>query len=87
MISSSQLSEKLLELNFKVANEETGSQTLDEIAKNQADLDEMMQQKSKSAIFKTKIKWYEQGEKSTKYFFYLERARYNARTCHKLINS
>ena len=36
-------------------------------------------------IFRSKVKWYEEGEKSSKYFYSLEKARYNAKTCYKII--
>ena len=34
---------------------------------------------------KTKSRWYEEGEKGTRYFYNLEKARYNARTCQTLL--
>ena len=37
-------------------------------------------------MFRSRVKWYEEGEKNTKYFFSLEKARYNAKTCYKIIN-
>ena len=33
-------------------------------------------QKGKEAIFRSKVKWLEQGEKPTKYFFNLEKTNY-----------
>ena len=37
-------------------------------------------------MFRSKVKWYEYGERSSKYFFALEKAKYNAKTCYKMIN-
>ena len=37
-------------------------------------------------MFRSKVKWYEEGEKNTKYFYSLEKARYNAKTCYKIID-
>ena len=37
-------------------------------------------------MFRCKANWYEYGEKSSKYFYSLEKAKYNAKTCYKLIN-
>ena len=36
-------------------------------------------------MFRSRVKWYEEGEKNTKYFYNLEKARYNAKTCYKII--
>ena len=38
-------------------------------------------EQAKGHIFRSKVKWCEEGEKNTKYFFSLEKARYNAKTC------
>ena len=50
-----------------------------------ADLDEKTMEKAAGAIFRSKVKWYEQGEKGTKYFFALEKTKYNAKTCYEII--
>ena len=44
-------------------------------------------EKTRGVIFRSRVRWYELGEKNTKYFFSLEKARYNAKTCHVLIDS
>ena len=43
-------------------------------------------ERTKGVMFRSKAKWYEEGERSTKYFFSLEKARYNAKTCYTAIN-
>ena len=40
--------------------------------------------KSKEAIFRSKIKWIEQGEKPTNYFFNLEKKHYVTKTLLKI---
>ena len=50
-----------------------------------ADLEEKLLEKAKGAMFRSKVRWQELGEKNTKYFFSLEKARYNAKTCYKLV--
>ena len=50
------------------------------------ELEEKMFDRIKGVMFRSKAKWYEQGEKSTKYFLSLEKARYNAKTCYLMIN-
>ena len=49
------------------------------------DLEEAMLKRARKLIFRSKVRWYEMGEKNSKYFYNLEKARYNARTCQKLI--
>ena len=50
------------------------------------DLEEKLMEKAMAQLFRSKVKWQEEGEKNTKYFFALEKARYNAKTCYKLID-
>ena len=49
------------------------------------ELEEKLLEKVRGNIFRSKVKWYEEGEKNTKYFFALEKAKYNAKTCFKII--
>ena len=51
-----------------------------------AELEDMMVEKAMAMLFRSKIRWMEEGEKNTKYFFSLEKARYNAKTCFKLVD-
>ena len=50
------------------------------------DLDQELLTKAEGLLFRSKVQWYEEGEKNTKYFFSLEKARYNAKTCYRIIN-
>ena len=50
----------------------------------QNDLEEKVLEKIRGIMFRSKAKWYEEGEKSTKYFFALEKAKYNAKTCFSI---
>ena len=50
------------------------------------DLEDKLMEKAKGQIFRCKARWYELGEKNTKYFYNLEKAKYNAKTCYKLID-
>ena len=50
-----------------------------------SDLEQKLLEKTKGIIFRSKVRWYEEGERNTKYFFALEKARYNAKTCYTLI--
>ena len=40
----------------------------------------------KGVIFRSKAKWYQDGEKGTKYFLNLEKARFNAKTCSVIVD-
>ena len=80
----SQLMEKIqdYEENLPLTQED------DQILQNTKDeLDEKIEEKTKGMIFRSKVKWYEEGEKNTRYFYSLEKARYNAKTCYKLISN
>ena len=52
---------------------------------SKADLEERMMQKSRGLVIRSKAKWIGEGEKNTRYFCSLERARANAKSCHLLI--
>ena len=54
--------------------------------RTKADLEEKQLERSRKNIFKSGVKWFEEGEWSNKYFFNLEKARYNAKTCSRIIN-
>ena len=49
------------------------------------DLQEKLMERAKGIMFRSKVKWYEEGERNTKYFFNLEKMKYNAKTCYKLL--
>ena len=49
------------------------------------EVDELSNENSRAMIFRSKARWYEEGEKSTKYFYNLEKANYNAKTVHSLL--
>ena len=51
------------------------------------DFDELLLEKSKSLIFRSKVKWMSEGERCTKYFCSLEKARSRSKSCQLIINS
>ena len=51
-----------------------------------AELEDNILNRAKGLIFRSKARWHELGEKNTKYFFSLEKSKYNAKTCYKLID-
>ena len=50
-----------------------------------AELEDKTLERIQGVMFRSKAKWYEEGEKNTKYFYSLEKSRYNSKTCYKLI--
>ena len=54
--------------------------------KTKLDLEEKMNERVEGIMFRSKARWYELGEKNTKYFYSLEKVKYNAKTCYKLIS-
>ena len=76
----SQLSEKTLELQFDVSKEYS-EQKQCLLEKTKADMEKLIAQKTRGTMFRAKVRWYEHGEKSTKYFYNLEKRRYQSRVC------
>ena len=50
------------------------------------ELEDKTLERIRGVMFRSKAKWVEEGEKNTKYFYSLEKARYNAKTCYKVVN-
>ena len=48
------------------------------------DIDEIITEKTKGMIIRSKAEWYEEGEKPTKYFLNLEKRNYNNKTISRL---
>ena len=78
------LSEKIYDQEVTAAETPTAD-LLDNLYQNKLKLNQLIESKTDSLIFRSKAKWYHLGEKSTKYFLNLEKMRYNARTCHALL--
>ena len=49
------------------------------------ELEEKLIERTRSALFRSKAKWYEEGGKNTKYFLSLEKSRSCARVCHAVL--
>ena len=69
-----------LENNFHMLNDEE----MHELNQSKAELDELLNENIRGIIFRSQCKWYEYGECNSRYFFSLEKAKYNAKTCHVL---
>ena len=77
-----QLTEKVNEYQARLPLDQEEDRIMQETLH---ELEEKILERTKSMLFRSKMKWVELGEKSSKYFFSLEKARYNAKTCYKLI--
>lgn len=68
---------KLEELDRKICNStDLNDEILTEFETLKNELNEIYSTKGKEAMFRSKVKWVEQGEKPTKYFFNLEKRNY-----------
>ena len=54
--------------------------------RTKSDLEEKLLEQTAGIMFRSKVRWYELGEKNTKYFYALEKAKYNAKTCYSIIS-
>ena len=71
------LQEELQELDRKICNNDVFDQeTLEKYESAKGKLKRIHDIRGKEAIFRSKTKWLEQGERSTKYFFNLEKNNY-----------
>ena len=77
------LSEKINEYESQLP---LNRQEYDMLEKTKADLEALTLERIKGLMFRSKAKWYEEGERNTKYFYSLEKMRYNAKTCYKMIS-
>ena len=78
-----QLAEKIHEYESRMLLTKEDTSLLEN---TKTDFNEVLQKKVNGQIFRSKTRWYELGEKNTKYFFNLEKRNYNAKTCFKLLH-
>ena len=82
-ITIANLSEKVNEYESNLPLPEDEDRIYQE---TKADLEEKQMLRVAGVMFRSKAKWYESGERNTKYFYSLEKAKYNAKTCYKLVD-
>ena len=59
------------------SRDEPGKQEMHrKLEKKRRELEQIIEHKTKSAILRSKCRWYNKGEKNTKYFFNLEKRHY-----------
>ena len=80
----SQLSEHLIQMEYELqSNYQEDRWVL--LQKTKSELNDLLTEKTHSIIFRTKANWAEYGERSSKFFLNMEKRRYSARTCGKLL--
>ena len=77
------LSEKVNEYKRQLPLNEQEDQLYE---KTKQELVDKQLERTAGIMFRSKAKWYQEGETSSKYFFALEKARYNNKTCYKLLD-
>ena len=82
----SQLQEKAMQLEEELSDT-LSIRTNDLLLWTRADLNDLLNEEIRGVIFRSKAKYFMQAERNTKYFYSLEKARYNAKTCSTLIDS
>ena len=82
----SQLSEKLHEMEYNLSQEFNANMAM--LLNNTKDeLEELLWERAKGTMFRAKATWHEFGEMNSKYFYNLEKRRYNSQVCSKLLSA
>ena len=79
----SQLYEKLAEMEDEC--DTSDEKLLDLIDRTKADIADLEAEVSKGILFRCRAKWQVEAERNTKYFYSLEKSKYDAKTCASLI--
>ena len=77
-----QLSEKVDDYESRLPLTQEETQLLE---KTKIELEEKVFDRTKAVMFRSKARWYELGEKNSKYFYQLEKTKYNSKTCYKIL--
>ena len=78
---------RIEELDSKICNEVClDQQIFAEYAKLKKELQGIYEEKGRGAIFRSKTRWIESGEKPTRYFFNLEKRNYEKKKSHNCIS-
>ena len=81
-----QLLEKVTEMEAEISSKEKTDQYYQILENTKMELNEFALERIKGVMFRTKLKWHQYAEKSSKYFYSLEKTKYNAKTCNALYN-
>ena len=80
----SNLSEVITELESKQPLSLENSKLLDQ---SKRDLEQKLSDRAQRLIFRSKARWYCEGERNTKYFYSLEKAKYNAKSSYSIFDN
>lgn len=78
------LLERVNELQAKAEKEPHNRNIILELQAEKLRLKRIMTYKTKGAILRSKVRWHEQGERNTKYFYGLEKRNFNNKTITRL---
>ena len=78
-----QLSEKVNEYEERLPLDQDEDNLYEQ---TKSELEDKVLERIAGVMFRSKARWYEEGEKNTKYFYSLEKAKYNAETCYKILD-
>ena len=83
-VAIAELSEKITDFEDRYLDLSEEEEEL--LQRSKLDLQELVSEKMQGVLFRSKAQWYAEGERNTKYFYSLEKMRYNAKTCTALIS-
>ena len=79
------LLERVNELQAKAEKKPHNRNIILELQAEKLRLKRIMTYKTKGAILRSKVRWHEQGERNTKYFYGLEKRNFNNKAITRLI--
>ena len=77
------LNEKVNDLQARAENNPHNRQIIVELQRARSRLQKIMLTKTKGAILRSKVRWHEEGERNTKYFYSLEKRHHDVKTVSK----
>ena len=84
-INIMQVLEKRINFLENVLKDNYSDETELQLMQVRDELNKYIEEKTKGAMIRSKCRWYEDGEKSTKYFLNLEKRNYNNKTLDRLM--
>ena len=78
------LHQKVNDLQARAENNPHNRNILLELQRARSQLKKIMLTKTKGAILRSKVRWHEEGERNTKYFYSLEKRHHDIKTVSKL---
>ncbi len=80
-----ELERKILDFEKSLQNSTNNQDEIEKEIKNaKNEMEQYIAEKTKGAMIRSRLRWVEEGEKSTKYFFNLEKRNYNSKSLVRL---